>query len=428
MKKILSIVWPAQAVITESLFRHFSMMAEVAGYLEEHSKVVKQLNFGVMIEDCAVVSHTAMNMAQIVRKSDVIAIAINMNNVREAVNTATFIKSVDVNKTIIAYGEAIACGSDFFSKQSAFDYIVDAGQFEIGLDVALCLTYNMDFSSYLPYCNAAGISIMGKTIHIHNDVMLPESLWGLPQLDLLPLSDYYRIGNHELHITACKGCPFNCEFCNEVYVSTNNLRYRPIKQIVDYLTIVANNYRAKSVYLDASTFSYNKKWVQSLCNELIATKRHIVPWKTCTRLDCLDEDLIMLMGEAGCNRISIGIESISEDIQKRNNKIIDWEKLEIFAKTCAKAGITPRALLIIGLDGQSSKEISIAHTMLTKIGIQTRFRVLQDFRFMLKKSDLSLNDFDKLNRWLVNSPFDDIDINSIRLLEYPPERTETNFP
>ena len=168
--------------------------------------------------------------------------------------------------------------------------------------------------------------------------------------------------------------------------------------------------------------------MQSLCNELIATKRPIVPWKTCTRLDCLDEDLITLMGEAGCNRISIGIESISEDIQKRNNKIINWEKLKIFAQTCAKAGITPRALLIIGLDGQSSKEISIAHTMLTEIGIQTRFRVLQDFRFMLKKSDLSLNDFDELNRWLVNSPFDDIDINSIRLLEYPPERTETNFP
>ena len=244
MKKIFSIVWPAQAVITESLFRHFSMMAEVAGYLKEHSKVIKQLNFGVVIEDCAVVSHTAMNMAQIARKSNVIAIAINMNNVREAVNTATFIKSVDINKTIIAYGEAIACGSDFFSKQSVFDYIVDSGQFEIGLDVALCLIYDMDFSSYLSYCNTTGISIIGKTIQIHDDVMLPEALWGAPQLDLLPLSDYYRIGNHELHITACKGCPFNCEFCNEVYVSTNNLRYRPIEQIVDYLTIAANDYKA----------------------------------------------------------------------------------------------------------------------------------------------------------------------------------------
>lgn len=428
MKKILSIVWPAQAVISESLFRHFSMMAEVAGYLEEHSKIIKHLNFSVVIEDCAVVSHTAMNMAQIARKSDVIAIAINMNNVREAVNTATFFKSVDRNKTIIAYGEAIACGSNFFSQQSVFDYIVDGGQFEIGLDVALCLAYNIDFSLYLPHNIPDGVSISGNKIQILNDVILPGSLWGMPQLDLLPLSDYYQIGNQELHITACKGCPFNCEFCNEVYVSTNNLQYRPIEQIVDYLTIVANDYKAKSVYLDASTFTYNKNWVCSLCSALIATKRPIVPWKTCTRLDCLDEDLILLMGKAGCNRISIGIESISEDIQKRNNKIIDCEKLRLFVETCTKSSITPRALLIIGLDGQSSQEIGTAHNMLNDIGIQTRFRVLQDFRFMQKKHDLSLDDFDGLNRWLINSPFDDMDINDIRQLEYPPNRIETNFP
>lgn len=428
MKRILSIVWPAQAVITESLFRHFSMMAEVAGYLKEHSRVIKHLNFDIEIEDCAVVSHTAMNIAQIARKSDVIAIAINMNNVREAVNVATFIKSVESSKTIIAYGEAIACGSDFFSEQSVFDYVVDGGQFEIGIDVALCLAYNIDFSSYMPYCNTDGISIAANKIQILNDVILPESLWGMPRLDLLPIQDYYRIGNRELHITVCKGCPFNCEFCNEVYVSTNNLRYRPVEQIVDYLTVIAPQYKAKSVYLDASTFTYNKDWVRSLCNALFATKRSIVPWKTCTRLDCLDENLIMLMGEAGCNRISIGIESISVEIQKRNNKVIDLEKLRSFSETCTKSGITPRALLIIGLDGQSSQEIGIAHNMLNNIGIQTRFRVLQDFRFMQKKNKLSLNDFDELNRWLINSPFDDMDINTIRLLEYPPERTETNFP
>jgi len=428
MKPILSIVWPAQAVITESLFRHFSMMAEVTGYLREHSQVIKHLNFDIKIEDCAAVSHTAMNISQIARRSELIAIAINMNNVREAINMASFIKSVDRKKTIIAYGEAIACGSDFFSNQSVFDYVVDSGQYEIGIDVAICLSQDLDSSLFLPFCNTSGISISGRLIKINKDVILPEIYWGMPQLDLLPISDYLRIGNQELHITACKGCPFNCEFCNEVYVSTNNLRYRSVEQVVNYLTVIAPKYNAKSVYLDASTFTYNQNWVRSLCEALLSTKKTILPWKTCTRLDCLDENLITLMGEAGCRRISIGIESISEDIQKRNNKVIDLEKLKSFAEICNKSGITPRALLIIGLDGQSSQEINIAQDMLQSIGIQTRFRVLQDFRFIKNKVELSLDDFDILNRWLINSPFDDIDINSIRKLEYPPERIETNFP
>ena len=134
------------------------------------------------------------------------------------------------------------------------------------------------------------------------------------------------------------------------------------------------------------------------------------------------------MGAAGCRRISIGIESISEEIQKRNNKVIDLVKLKSFAEICTKSGISLRALFIIGLDGQSYQEISIAHDMLESMGIQTRFRVLQDFRFMQNKINLSLDDFDLLNRWLLDSPFNEIDINSIRTLEYPPERIETNFP
>lgn len=145
----------------------------------------------------------------------------------------------------------------------------------------------------------------------------------MPQLDLLPITDYLRIGNGELHITACKGCPFNCEFCNEVYVSTGKLRYRNTQQIVEYLTEIAASYGATSAYLDSSTFTYNKEWVIKLCSELISSGKPILPWKTCTRLDCIDEELITLMGKAGCTRISVGVESISPDIQKRIKKKTD---------------------------------------------------------------------------------------------------------
>ena len=37
----VSVIWPPQAVVTESLFRHFSGIAEVASYLRDISPVVK---------------------------------------------------------------------------------------------------------------------------------------------------------------------------------------------------------------------------------------------------------------------------------------------------------------------------------------------------------------------------------------------------
>ena len=427
MYKKITMVWPAQAVITESLFRHFSMMAETAGYLTEHSPVIKELNFQVQIADCAVVSHTAMNMARLVHESDIIAIAINMNNVREAIDTAAFFKSVNRKRIIIAYGEAIACGVEFFARQEVFDWVIYGGQFELGIEAGICLVERKDWCSLNKSINRNAFMIDGKVIKIRREMLLPENLWGMPQLDLLPITDYLRIGNGELHITACKGCPFNCEFCNEVYVSTGKLRYRNTQQIVEYLTEIAASYGATSAYLDSSTFTYNKEWVIKLCSELISSGKPILPWKTCTRLDCIDEELITLMGKAGCTRISVGVESISPDIQKRIKKKTDLEKLKFFSFVCHKNGITPRALLIIGLQGQESCEIEEARTIFSNMGIQTRFRVLQDFSFMHEKKEIVISDFEKLNRWLIHSPFEDMDINDIRKYEYPQSRNTQSF-
>ncbi len=427
MYKNLTLVWPAQAVITESLFRHFSMLAETAGYLTAYSPVIKALNFHVQVADCAVVSHTAMNMARIVYESEIIAIAINMNNVREAIDTAAFFKSICRERVIIAYGEAIACGSAFFTKQKVFDWIVDGGQFELGIEAGICFSEKKDWRLLNKSINSNDFMVNGNVIKINKKLLLPENLWGMPQLDLLPIADYLRIGNGELHITACKGCPFSCEFCNEVYVSTGKLRYRSTHQIARYLTEIAASYGASSVYLDSSTFTYNREWVIRLCNELISSGKIILPWKTCTRLDCLDEDLIALMGKAGCTRISVGVESISPNIQKRIRKPANLEMLKHFSVACHKNGITPRALLIIGLNGQNSDELAESLAVLSDIGVQARFRVLQDFSFMHEKEEIVIDDFEKLNRWLICSPFEDIDINEIRKYEYPQSRNTQNF-
>lgn len=94
---------------------------------------------------------------------------------------------------------------------------------------------------------------------------------------------------------------------------------------------------------------------------------------------------------------------------------------------CHKNGITPRALLIIGLQGQESCEIEEARTIFSNMGIQTRFRVLQDFSFMHEKKEIVISDFEKLNRWLIHSPFEDMDINDIRKYEYPQSRNTQSF-
>lgn len=428
MNKILrvSVIWPPQAVVTESLFRHFSGIAEVASYLRDISPVVKKISVPISVEDCSIVTYTAMNMAQIVYNSSLICIFVNMNNITESLNVARFFKSVDRNKKILAYGEAVCCNPEYFASLKVFDYIVSNGQFELGIEVALCEMYNLDINSIDTIIDKSSYNIADGIIYFKDSVFLPPEKWGVPQFDMLPLEEYLRISNGEVHITACKGCPFGCEFCNEKYVSSQKLRYRNITQIVNYLCHPQSS-KVKSVYLDASTFSYDREWVTNLCRKLISEGGPILPWKTCTRLDHIDEELIELMGRSNCIRISIGVESMDFNIQKRNNKVINLEKLEMFAQLCHKYGIQPRALLIIGLRGQTVDEINSSQDYLSKIGVDARFRVLQDFDFMLSDEYIEEAMFKKLDRWIVNSPLEDLDINTLRRLEYPPYKNKQNY-
>lgn len=421
----VSVIWPPQAVVTESLFRHFSGIAEVASYLRDISPVVKKLNASIGVEDCSMVTYTAMNMAQIVYNSSMICVFVNMNNIIESLNVARFFKSVDKNKKILAYGEAVCCNPQYFASLKVFDYIVSNGQFELGIEVALCEMYGLNLDLF-DTINKDSYNIVDGIIYFKDTVSLPPEKWGVPQFDMLPLDDYLRISDGEVHITACKGCPFGCEFCNEKYVSSQKLRYRNIAQIVNYLCHPQSS-KIKSVYLDASTFSYDREWVIDLCRKLISEGNPILPWKTCTRLDHLDEELIELMGRANCIRISIGVESMDFNIQKRNNKVINLEKLEAFARFCHKYGIQPRALLIIGLKGQTVDEIDSAQIYLSKIGIDARFRVLQDFDFMLSNKRIEEAMFKKLDRWILSSPIEDLDINILRQLEYPPHKNKQNY-
>lgn len=351
----ITLMWPPQSILVESLFRHYNGLAETAGYLDDVSQVLKQNYINLSIHDCAVKLYTAKTIAQIVYENDLIFLCINMNNIVDAIKCAEFLKSIDRNVKIIAYGEGVCCRPSYFSSLNLFDYVISSGQYELGIEAVLMNEYQFSKEYLHPALhNSQSYYIEDSIVHLSKEIFLPPGDWGIPKLSKLPLENYIQMGDGELHITACKGCPFNCEFCNEKHVATNKLQYRDIDQLVQYLD---NNKKLfKSVYLDSSTFTFNKRWVIEFCEKLSKCS-DILPWKTCTRLDCLDEEVIRYMAKANCKRISIGVESISKEIQKRNNKTIDFKKLEEFKEICEANNILPRLLLIIGLNDQTFEEI-----------------------------------------------------------------------
>lgn len=419
MTNNITLMWPPQTILVESLFRHYNGLAETAGYLDDVSHVLKRNGITLSIHDCTVKPYTAKGIAQIVYENDLIFLCVNMNNILDAINCSRFIKSIDKNVKLIAYGEGICCRPAYFSSLNLFDYVISSGQYELGIEVVLQNEYQFnkeDLHSVLQHENSYYIE--DSIVYLSNETYLPPSDWGIPKLSKLPIENYIQMGDGELHITACKGCPFTCEFCNEKHVSTNRLHYRDIDQLINYLE--DNKKKFKSVYLDSSTFTFNKRWVMEFCEKLSKCS-DVLPWKTCTRLDCLDEEIIHHMAKANCKRISIGVESISKDIQKRNSKAIDLNKLQDFKEICLANNIVPRLLLIIGLKGQTYEEIRETQAMFLDTGFDVRFRIYQDFNFLLEDNleSITMEKLESINRIVFPEFLNKQHINYYRQLEYP---------
>jgi len=162
-------------------------------------------------------------------------------------------------------------------------------------------------------------------------------------------------------LIATRGCPHDCMFCSEVMrVSTGKrIRSRSASNVADEMEHLARQGVNICSFQD-DTFSANRRFVRSLCEELIARNSRM-PWMARVRVDELNYDLLALMKRAGCVMLGIGVESGSERIIKEMRKqrsSKSWLELcrQVFRWTKA-LGIGTNAYYVVGNPTETREEI-----------------------------------------------------------------------
>src|SRR5258706_13526900 len=107
-----------------------------------------------------------------------------------------------------------------------------------------------------------------------------------------------------------------------------------------------------NVHIDADLFTVNREQVVEICR-LIIQQGLKVRWTCNSRVDYVDEEMLRLMGQAGCWLISWGIESGNEIILKNARKGADPKKAEQALRWAHAAGIKNWGYFIIGLPGET---------------------------------------------------------------------------
>jgi anaerobic magnesium-protoporphyrin IX monomethyl ester cyclase len=149
-----------------------------------------------------------------------------------------------------------------------------------------------------------------------------------------------------------RGCPWACTFCGAETSWGRGFRANSIEYVLDAMAKVTSRLPVKMIQIKDDTFTTNKKRVLELCKRMREKKMGFF-WSCDTRVDLLSDELLKEMRLAGCQRLSLGVESGSQEIlDKIEKKITVAEILESTA-LAKKYGIKVRYYMMLGNRGDN---------------------------------------------------------------------------
>jgi anaerobic magnesium-protoporphyrin IX monomethyl ester cyclase len=177
-----------------------------------------------------------------------------------------------------------------------------------------------------------------------------------PAYDLLPLDRYFSAitAGRPMALNASRGCPFNCIFCSKL----QKTRYRTlgVDNVVAQCGWLVNDLGVRYIEFVDELFTLKKDRVLELCRKLLRSGLQF-QWGCNARADVISEDLVIAMKEAGCVKISFGVETGSERIRYLDNKRITNERYIEAVNLCKKRGIQVMGFFIFGHPGETIEEM-----------------------------------------------------------------------
>ena len=232
------------------------------------------------------------------------------------------------------------------------------------IDIALRGEIEESFDEIIRYNNLKDIN--GITYQINNRIVSTPDRQLSNDLNHLPILDRDLIDNNiyvrpdtkkpQTIIRVSKGCPNHCFFCLATPLNGKVVRYRKTELVIEEIKQCVEKYNIKDFIFWSDIFNQDNNWVQKLCRQILENELKI-NFSANTRVDTLDFETLCLMKKAGCNLISMGIESGSQEILNKMGKRITLEQIRNAVKLIKKAKIQTYAYYVIGLPWETKETI-----------------------------------------------------------------------
>jgi radical SAM superfamily enzyme YgiQ (UPF0313 family) len=144
-----------------------------------------------------------------------------------------------------------------------------------------------------------------------------------------------------------RGCPWQCTFCGADTTWGRGFRGQSNTYVLDALERALARLPVKMIQIKDDTFTTNRKRVLELCRGIRARGLRFV-WSCDTRVDVLSDELLYEMRLAGCERMSLGVESGSQSVLDAIDKKITVDDIVRSTELAKKYGMRVRYYMMVG--------------------------------------------------------------------------------
>jgi radical SAM superfamily enzyme YgiQ (UPF0313 family) len=200
-----------------------------------------------------------------------------------------------------------------------------------------------------------------------------------PDWEVLDYSKYVMGSNFNMRkpvfpLISSRGCPGHCLYCSVNAVWQHRWRGRIAVNVVDEMEYLIKNFGAREFAFQDDSVSVDKKRLEEICDEMIKRKLD-VKWTTPNGIAhwTLTKPLLKKMKEAGCYRITFGIESGDPELRRWVGKPYSLEQARDLTRYANSIGYWTLATNIIGFPYETKENIDNTFNFALKSDVDLAF-------------------------------------------------------
>lgn len=157
------------------------------------------------------------------------------------------------------------------------------------------------------------------------------------------------------YIITARGCTHKCIFC---YRHQKGWRQHSVRYVVDTMRYLRDRYGVRVIQICDELTTVNKRWVLDFCDNIINEKLNMHFIIVSSRVDMIDEEMLVSLKKAGCLMINYGYESGSDLILKEIKKGANRKQALRAGLLTKKIGLKNVPEIMIGFPSESDETVS----------------------------------------------------------------------